>query len=51
MRVMAITIDRSGLCDRVLTDSAAEPYLRSDAGELKHTETKSYIDLTTYDIK
>jgi len=45
MQVMEVTIDRGGLCDRVLTGSVVEPYLSMDAGSYTHSATKSYIPL------
>ncbi|CZE47548.1 type II secretion system protein [Campylobacter geochelonis] len=45
MKVMQVDIDRSGLCDRVLSGSVVEPYLKMDAGSLTHTPTVSYIPL------
>ncbi|MBP3223794.1 MAG: type II secretion system protein [Campylobacter sp.] len=50
MSVMEVRIDRAGLCGRVLEGSAVEPYLKMDAGELKHSENVSYIPLDSSTI-
>lgn len=54
MKVMEVTIDRSGLCGRVLDGSVVEPYLKMDANLngvlLKHSDTKSYIPLDSSTI-
>ena len=50
MRVMEVRIDRSGLCGRVLDGSVVEPYLKMDAGELKHSDSVSYIPLDSSTI-
>ena len=50
MRVMEVRIDRAGLCGRVLDGSVVEPYLKMDAGELKHIDNVSYIPLDSSTI-
>ncbi|QKF64850.1 type II secretion system protein [Campylobacter corcagiensis] len=54
LKVMEVTINRSGLCDRVLDGSAVEPYLKMDATlngrTYKHSDTKSFIPLDSETI-
>ena len=45
MEVMEVRIDRGGLCNRVLIGSVVEPFLKMDAGVLKHDDSVSYIPL------
>lgn len=50
MKIMEVTIDRSGLCGRVLDGSVVEPYLKMDAGGFTHSDTKSFVPLDSSTI-
>lgn len=50
VKVMEVTINRSGICGRVLDGCVVEPYLKMDADGFMHTETKSYIKLDSSTI-